>query len=226
MIKNFLFHLIFIFTIVLLLLLCFWQTQRLEWKNNLIKSINLNQNSVIDEFPSNDENSKYEFMNTSVKGKLLTSKKMFFYKFNLNGESGYEIVIPMELNSKKFIYTILGWIPFDAKDNFELDEVFLKSEMTIKGALIYSKERKLLIPENDTVTNTWYLLNTSEMDKYHKIKSSKYMIKLLDQSFSDNILIEFEPSNITNNHFQYAVTWFLLSFVIMIMYIYYIRQRV
>ena len=186
----------------------------------------MNQNSVIDEFPSNDENSKYEFMNTSVKGKLLTSKKMFFYKFNLNGESGYEIVIPMELNSKKFIYTILGWIPFDAKDNFELDEVFLKSEMTIKGALIYSKERKLLIPENDTVTNTWYLLNTSEMDKYHKIKSSKYMIKLLDQSFSDNILIEFEPSNITNNHFQYAVTWFLLSFVIMIMYIYYIRQRV
>ena len=52
------------------------------------------------------------------------------------------------------------------------------------------------------------------------------MIKLLDQSYSDNVLIEFEPSNITNNHLQYAVTWFLLSFVIMIMYIYYIRQKV
>ena len=79
---------------------------------------------------------------------------------------------------------------------------------------------------NDTIANTWYLLNTSEMDKYHKLNSSKYMIKLLDQSYSDNVLIEFEPSNITNNHLQYAVTWFLLSFVIMIMYIYYIRQKV
>ena len=80
--------------------------------------------------------------------------------------------------------------------------------------------------ENDTITNTWYLLNTSEMDEYHMLNSSKYMIKLLDQSYSDNVLIEFEPSNITNNHLQYAVTWFLLSFVIMIMYIYYIRQKV
>ena len=61
-------------------MLCFWQTQRLEWKNNLIESINSNYNSVLDEFPSNDENSQYEFMNTSVKGQLLTGKKMFFYK--------------------------------------------------------------------------------------------------------------------------------------------------
>ena len=62
-------------------MLCFWQTQRLEWKNNLIESINSNYNSVLDEFPSNDENSQYEFMNTSVKGQLLIGKKMFFYNF-------------------------------------------------------------------------------------------------------------------------------------------------
>ena len=108
-------------------MLCFWQTQRLEWKNNLIDSINSNYNSVLDEFPSNDENSQYEFMNTSVKGQLLIGKKMFFYKFNLKGQSGYEIVLPMEMTNKKFIYVILGWIPFDSKDNFELDEVFKNS---------------------------------------------------------------------------------------------------
>ncbi len=59
-------------------MLCFWQTQRLEWKNNLIESINSNYNSVLDEFPSNDENSQYEFMNTSVKGQLLIGKKNVF----------------------------------------------------------------------------------------------------------------------------------------------------
>jgi cytochrome oxidase assembly protein ShyY1 len=90
-------------------LLCFWQTQRLEWKNNLIESINSNYNSVLDEFPLNDENSQYEFMNTSVKGQLLTGKKMFFYKFNLKGESGYEIVLPMQMISKK-IYLCNTWL--------------------------------------------------------------------------------------------------------------------
>ena len=45
---------------------------------------------------------------------------MYFYKFNLNGESGYEIVIPMQINEKIHVYIILGWIPFDAKSKFEL----------------------------------------------------------------------------------------------------------
>ena len=62
------------------------------------------------------------------------------------------------------------------------------------------------------------------MDNFHKIESSSYILKITDQNKFENLLIEFEPSNIRNNHLQYAVTWFLLSIVILIMYIYYIRQ--
>ena len=90
--------------------------------------------------------------------------------------------------------------------------------------MIYSKERKPLIPQNDYASNVWYLMNTEEMDQYHKISSSRYLIKLLDQTRYQDLLIEFEPSNITNNHLQYAVTWFLLSIVIAVMYMYYIRR--
>ena len=205
-------------------MLCYWQIQRLEWKNNLIESINTNYNSFLEEIPLDDTSSAYEFMNTSIKGKLITDKQMYFYKFNLNGESGYEIVIPMQTNEKIHVYIILGWIPFDAKSKFELNNLISNDEIEFSGALVYSKERKPLIPDNDTISNTWYLLNTNEMDQYHNIKSSKYILKLIDQNYFENILIEFEPSRITNNHLQYAVTWFLMSFVIMIMYIYYIRQ--
>lgn len=57
--------------------------------------------------------------------------------------------------------------------------------------------------------------------------NSNYLLKTLEKNY---ILTIFEErtnqDNITNNHLQYAVTWFLLSFVIMIMYIYYIRQKV
>ena len=62
------------------------------------------------------------------------------------------------------------------------------------------------------------------MDNFHKIESSAYILKITDQNKFENLLIEFEPSNIRNNNLQYAVTWFLLSIVILIMYIYYIRQ--
>ena len=83
---------------------------------------------------------------------------------------------------------------------------------------------KVYIDDNEYSASIWYLLNTDEMDNFHKIESSSYILKITDQNKFENLLIEFEPSNIRNNHLQYAVTWFLLSIVILIMYIYYIRQ--
>ena len=138
--------------------------------------------------------------------------------------SGFEIVLPLETEDKKYVYVILGWIPYDFKEKFNLDFIDANKEFIVNGALIYSKERKPLIPDNEYSASIWYLLNTDEMDNFHKIESSAYILKITDQNKFENLLIEFEPSNIRNNHLQYAVTWFLLSIVILIMYIYYIRQ--
>ena len=149
---------------------------------------------------------------------------MYFFKSNLSGMSGFEIVLPLKTEDKKYVYVILGWIPYDFKESFNLDFIDSNKEFIVNGALIYSKERKPLIPENEYSASIWYLLNTDEMDNFHKIESSSYILKITDQNKFENLLIEFEPSNIRNNHLQYAVTWFLLSIVILIMYIYYIRQ--
>ena len=225
MIKNLSFHFIFTFTIIFLLILGYWQTQRLEWKNNLINSIQQNYSEYLEEFPFHLDNSnEYEFMKVITSGYLKFENTMYFFRSNLNGASGFELIVPMQTEENKFIYVILGWIPYDIKQNFDISSLDNFDLFEAEGALIYSKERKPLIPQNDYASNVWYLMNTEEMDQYHKISSSRYLIKLLDQTRFQNLLIEFEPSNITNNHLQYAVTWFLLSIVIAVMYMYYIRR--
>ena len=167
---------------------------------------------------------EFEFMQVELKGFFIKEKLMYFFKSNLNGMSGFEIVLPLKTEDAKYVYVILGWIPYDFKEKFNLDFIDANKEFIVNGALIYSKERKPLIPDNEYVASIWYLLNTDEMDNFHKIESSSYILKITDQNKFENLLIEFEPSNIRNNHLQYAVTWFLLSIVILIMYIYYIRQ--
>tara|TARA_B100000902_G_C27314113_1_gene920185 strand:+ start:3026 stop:3595 length:570 start_codon:yes stop_codon:yes gene_type:complete len=167
---------------------------------------------------------EFEFMQVELKGSFIKDKLMYFFKSNLSGMSGFEIVLPLKTEDTKHVYVILGWIPYDFKEKFNLDFIDSNKEFIVNGALIYSKERKPLIPENEYSTSIWYLLNTNEMDNFHKIVSSPYILKITDQNQFENLLIEFEPSDIRNNHLQYAVTWFLLSIVILIMYIYYIRQ--
>ena len=208
-------------------MLGYWQLQRLQWKNDLISSIELNFNSKTIDFPIlNDADNKYEYMQTHIEGKFMVKQSMFFFKSNLRGESGYEIVVPFKTTLSKDVYVIIGWIPFDKKDEIDLKFINDEALTKIEGSLIYSKKRKPLIPDNDISSNVWYLMNTEEMDIVNKLNTSNYLLKITDKNYFPQILIEFEPTNITNNHLQYAGTWFLLALVNTIMYIYFIYRKV
>ena len=208
-------------------MLGYWQLQRLQWKNDLISSIELNYNSKTIDFPIlNDADNKYEYMQTHIEGKFMVKQSMFFFRSNLRGESGYEIVVPFKTTLSKDVYVIIGWIPFDKKDEIDLKFIDDEALTKIEGSLIYSKKRKPLIPDNDISSNVWYLMNTEEMDIVNNLNSSNYLLKITDKNYFPQILIEFEPTNITNNHLQYAGTWFLLALVNTIMYIYFIYRKV
>ena len=227
MIKKFIFHSTFIAAVICLLILGYWQLQRLQWKNDLISSIELNYNSKTIDFPIlNDADNKYEYMQTHIEGKFMIKQSMFFFRSNLRGESGYEIVVPFKTTLSKDVYVIIGWIPFDKKDEIDLKFIDDKALTKIEGSLIYSKKRKPLIPDNDISSNVWYLMNSEEMDIVNNLNSSNYLLKITDKNYFPQILIEFEPTNITNNHLQYAGTWFLLALVNTIMYIYFIYRKV
>jgi len=208
-------------------MLGYWQLQRLQWKNDLISSIELNYNSKKIDFPiSNDADNKYEYMQTHIEGRFMVKQSMFFFRSNLRGESGYEIVVPFKTTLSKDVYVIIGWIPFDKKDVIDLKFIDDQALTKIEGSLIYSKKRKPLIPDNDISSNVWYLMNSEEMDIVNNLNSSNYLLKITDKNYFPQILIEFEPTNITNNHLQYAGTWFLLALVNTIMYIYFIYRKV
>ena len=210
-----------------MLTLGYWQLHRLQWKNDLINTIELNFNSRTIDFPIlNDADNKYEYMQTHIEGKFMVKQSMFFFRSNLRGESGYEIVVPFKTTLSKDVYVIIGWIPFDKKDEIDLRFINDEALTKIEGSLIYSKKRKPLIPDNDISSNVWYLMNTEEMDIVNNLNTSNYLLKITDKNYFPQILIEFEPTNITNNHLQYAGTWFLLALVNTIMYIYFIYRKV
>ena len=57
-------------------------------------------------------------MQVELKGSFIKEKLMYFFKSNLSGMSGFEIVLPLKTENKKYVYVILGWIPYDFKESF------------------------------------------------------------------------------------------------------------
>ena len=225
MYKNIFFHFLLLFVISLLIALGFWQLQRLEWKNALLSKIEENYNNVTIDFPFHADNSQFEYMRSNIDGNYLPDKLMFFYRSNLSGDSGFNVVIPFKTTKGRIIYVDNGWIPFKEKENLNIDFIDELKVYNLSGALIFKKERKYFIPDNDYNQNIWYLLNTDEMDSALGLSSSNYILKLVDQKYFEEFLIEFKPTNIKNNHLQYAVTWFLMALFISIFYIYLIKQQ-
>ena len=209
-----------------LVVLGFWQLQRLEWKNAILSKIEDNYSNTLIDFPFHDDTSEFEYMRSKIEGNYLPDRLMFFYKSNLAGDPGFNIVIPFQTIEGNTVYVDNGWIPY--KDKEQLDITFISESdiLNLSGVLIFKKDRKYFTPENDYSKNIWYLLNTDEMDQSHNLSSSDYILKLVDQKYFEEFLIEFKPTNINNNHLQYAVTWFLMALFISIFYIYLIKQQV
>ena len=107
MYKNLIFHLFLVSVISSLVVLGFWQLQRLEWKNAILSKIEDNYNNTVIDFPFLDNTSQFEYMRSTIKGKYLTDRLMFFYKSNLAGDPGFSIVIPFKTSRLSNEHVIL-----------------------------------------------------------------------------------------------------------------------
>ena len=187
MYKNIFFHFLLLFVISLLITLGFWQLQRLEWKNTLLSKIEDNYNNITIDFPFLESSSQFEYMKSNIDGNYLSEKLMFFYRSNLNGDSGFNVVIPFKTTEGIIVYVDNGWIPFKNKENLDIDFINKSKVYSLSGALIFKKDRKYFTPENDYNENIWYLLNTDEMDSVLDLSSSNYILKLIDQNYNINV---------------------------------------
>ena len=225
MIKNFTFHSLFLIALASLVLLGFWQLHRLEWKTNLLSSIEDGQTEDYVDFPFNIIDENFSYKKTTLSGKIDHSKELHFFNINSYGQSGYNIIIPM-LTNDKTVYIDLGWTNFADINSREFEFRSLKSKLDLRGILIYSKKRRAFSPQPDTDKNNWYLMNIEEMDQYTKLNSEKYIFRVLQQEYYSDLLNEFTAINIPNNHLQYAITWFALAFSIACMYVIYIYKNI
>jgi len=225
LIKNITFHSLFLLALVSLLLLGFWQLQRLEWKVELLSSIKNGLSEGIIEFPFNINSSEFLYKKSSISGRIDQSNEMHFFSINSFGQSGYNIVVPLKSEGRT-IYIDLGWTDFDTINSKEFNFRTLNDELYFEGILVFSKERRLFSPKPDIAKNNWYLMNVDEMDNHTKLKSEQYILKVMEQEYFTDLLNEFTAINIPNNHLQYAITWFVLAVAIAIMYVTFIYKNI
>ena len=214
--NKFLFSVFVYFIILVLLSLGSWQLYRLTWKTDLISEI---KNSLKNNPVELSKSDKKNYLRIKTSGTIDFDKQIYLYNLNDNGKPGFEIINPILIGNENYLIN-RGWIPFDRKDQSEIN---LINQNSIIGTLKTQSKANSFKPENDIEENYWFTLDRDDIFSYTGKNFSKYIIYLNgDYNVPKPKVI---TANISNNHKKYAITWFSMAISILLIYLYFRKKN-
>jgi surfeit locus 1 family protein len=193
-----------------------WQVLRLYSKNNLISDLenNLKKNSI-----NFNVNIDKEYIKVLFKKKDLKSK-IFLYHLN-KGEIGFKVIVSYEVNSSLVVLVDKGWI---RKDKINLIKNTLFNDDIIEGYTKKIREKNLFTPNNNIKEDFVYSVEVDNLKK--SLNKNIYPLLIIQTSKTNkNIVSNDYEISLSNNHLQYAITWYGLALVTIIFFLYY-RKKV
>jgi len=167
---------------------------------------------------------KTEFLKVKLKGQINRNYKIFYPAKTLNSKNGYRLASIITTQEGENIVIDEGWYAKEKHEYFLTNNSIFTQEIT--GYIRYPRKAKLFTPKNNIISNEWYTYNLHEIEKFLNLKiNKKYFIKnmsVLEESFL--IPSELKPT-FSNNHLQYAITWFLMSFAFFVLFLVYLKKN-
>ncbi|PJI92752.1 surfeit locus 1 family protein [Yoonia maricola] len=194
-----------------------WQVERLAWKEGVLAEINDRLASPPRALTLSVTEEADEYSRVSLIG-TPTGDELHVLVSGTEAGTGYRVISKIE--------TDLGAILVDqgllALDNKEAAP--LRAEMNITGTLLWPDDQNTSTPDPDLNANIWFARNIETMSQ--TLDTFPLLVVVTQTSPSDPRLtpLPVNTATIKNDHFEYAVTWFLLAVVWAVMSLYLILR--
>lgn len=212
--------------LVVLIMLGNWQVQRLAWKEDLLATIETRLGgtpvlaSEIARLVADGADIRYRPVTAT--GIFDHANEQHFFATH-RGASGYYVYTPLVMSDDRMVLVNRGFVPFDLKDPSTRAEGQVDGPVTITGL---ARERLAekpspIVPNNDLEQNIYYWKDWSNMvaQSGHKMDGTVLPF-FLDADDTPNPggwpVGGVTRIDLPNNHLQYAVTWYGLALVLVV----------
>jgi surfeit locus 1 family protein len=217
-----------IFALLVLLILGTWQIQRLLYKENLIKTLNEQATLPAIELPENlTDILDKEYRLVRLRGEYLHDKEMYLFTGSLSarGPSGYNILTPFKTSQGRYILVDRGWVGAERKSPDTRPETLTSGSVDLV-AMIHKGERPgRFTPDNDVVKNLWFWIDIDAIKSYAGVPMENIYVRLLKTKGEVTFPIAGDATiKVRNDHLQYAITWYTLAVILIVIYFLYSRK--
>jgi len=219
--------LLFILPILLgLILLGNWQMARLAWKTELIERIETRLTAPIMALPpaakwQSLEQSIYEYRRVQLSGRFDHSKEQFWYAPSKQGEVGVHVITPFHLINGAVVLVNRGFVPQEKRDPKTRLGGQIEGQVQIAGLLHWSGQRKWFNPPDEPDHNFWFVRDVAGMAKNIGLQAAPFFV---DVDNATPPALNALPMggqthiDLSNRHLGYALTWYGLALVLVIIF--------
>ena len=200
-----------------LLGLGFWQVERLAWKEDILASINARLNAAPAPLTLAVSEATDEYTRVTLTG-TPTGEELHVLVSGTEAGTGYRVISKVETDIGPVLVD-QGLLAIDNKSAAPL-----VAQMQITGTLLWPDDQNAQTPAPDLAANIWFARNIDTMSA--ALDTQPLMVVATRTTPADPRLtpLPVNTASIKNDHWEYAVTWFLLAAVWAIMSLYLILR--
>ena len=199
-----------------------WQVHRLHWKEGVIahREARLAEPPVsIDGEPA--ANADLAFRRARARGRFLHSKEFLIGNRVRRGRAGFEVVTPLRLGPANLILVNRGWVPLDRADPETRREGQVTGEAAVTGVLRKPARTSAWIPDNEPSRGVWFYADPRVMAAVADLTGVRDTVLVADATPNPGGFPVGRAAGveIPNRHLEYALTWYGLALVLVVIYV-------
>ena len=220
--------------LIILLSLGTWQIMRLQWKETLLADIEQRSTAAPIGLPDVEAREKsgadIDYVRMTATGRFDFTHEQYFFATD-DGDVGYHVYTPLILADGRTLFVNRGFVPETLKDPAKRQPGQVAGDVTITGLARAKLTEKpsWVVPDNEPYKQIYFWKDLDEMAAQTKVPPGKLVPFFLDADATPN------PGgwpkggitqiDLPNNHLSYAVTWYGLAAVLIVVSVLAFRRK-
>ena len=201
--------------LIVLLGLGTWQLDRLAWKRDLIALRQTQLAAPSEPLPGSAEDWRsWDFRPVVVRGEFRHDLEQLFGVAAIDGQVGHDVLTPLVRSDGTAVLVDRGWVPADRAHPAARRPGQLEALVEITGIARYRGDDRpgWFRPDNQPEQSLWYWYDLSALEDALGLELLPVVVEADATPNPGGLPIGGQTrTELSNNHLQYAITWYGLA---------------
>jgi surfeit locus 1 family protein len=207
-----------------------WQVERLAWKTDLLRTIATHMSAEPRALTGPSWGQVDDYERVRVEGHFMHDREFHMLARSVpGGELGYQILTPLAVDGGGTVIVNRGYVPTDRQDPGTRLAGQVQGPVSVSGVVHYphAPALKWFIPDNRPAENFWLWPDLASMATTSALGAVAPFVIDADATPNPGGLPVGGQTqlDIPNDHLQYAITWYSLALILVVMFVIYHRRR-